>query len=88
MNAELKRLHQQTEEQGPQLALLRQAYHDLKGNFSIAALLMTAGSVLVSIAGAISDATWKTVTLVGGVTTFSIGFLFTLYTFLWIKPQS
>jgi hypothetical protein len=49
---------------------------------------MTAGSVLVSIAGAISDATWKTVTLVGGVTTFSIGFLFTLYTFLWIKPQS
>ena len=44
-------------------------------NFSIAALLMTAGGVLVSIAGAISDATWKPVTLYGGVTAFSIGFL-------------
>lgn len=87
-NAELCRLHQEIEKQGPQLALLRQAFHDLKGNFSIAALLMTAGGVLVSIAGAISDATWKPAILYGGVTAFSIGFLFTVFTFLWVRPQS
>ncbi len=87
-NAELQRLHQQIEQQGPQHALLRQAFHDLKGNFSIAALLMTAGGILVSIAGAISDATWKPITLYGGITTFFIGFLFTLFTFWWVRPQS
>ncbi len=87
-NAELQRLHQQIEQQGPQHALLRQAFHDLKGNFSIAALLMTAGGILVSIAGAISDATWKPITLYGGITTFLIGLLFTLFTFWWVRPQS
>ena len=38
-------------------------------------LFMTAGGVLVSIAGAISDATWKPVTLYGGVFAFVFGFL-------------
>lgn len=73
---------------GPENALLKQAMHDLRGNFTIAALLLTGGSTSVSIAGAISNPTLKPITLISGVAASIIGFVLTMYTFLWIKPRS
>lgn len=88
MSAELRRLHEEVEREGPQYAIMRQALHDLRGTFSVAALLMTAGGVSVSIAGAISDTTWRPITLYGGIATALVGLFLTLFSLVWIKPQS
>jgi hypothetical protein len=87
MSAELRRLHEQVEKEGRQLSSLRQAYHDMRGNFSVAALLITASSVSLGIAGAISDTTWKPITLYGGIATAPVGLFLTLFSLVWIKPQ-
>jgi hypothetical protein len=53
-NSERRDLQGRVFDLAPENALLQQSMHDLRGNFTIAALLLTGGSTLVSIAGAIS----------------------------------
>ena len=67
-------------ELGPENSLYRQSIHDLKGNFTLAALLLTGGGILVSIAGAVVELCLKRIALI-------IGLALTIYTLFWIRPN-
>jgi hypothetical protein len=86
-NSERFDLHCRVLELAPENALLQQSMHDMRGNFTIAALLLTGGSISVSIAGAISNPNWKPIALIAGITAAVIGFILTVYTFFWVKPR-
>ena len=67
-------------------ALLHQAIHDLRGNFSVGYSCHGSrwGEQLV-LAGAMTDPTWKPVSLYGGLAISLVGFAIAIYTFFWIK---
>ena len=87
-NTERRNLQDRVFGLGPENAVLKQSMHDMRGNFTIAALLLTGGSTSESIAGAISDQTWKPITLIAGITASIIGLVLTIYTFFLINPGS
>ena len=86
-NKERRCLQDQVNRLSPENATLRQSMHDMRGNFTIAAIVLAVGSLSVSIAGAIANPSWKPVFLYGGIVASVIGLLLTLYTFFWVRPH-
>lgn len=71
----------------PAYASLDQACGDMRGVLGIATLAMTIGGVLISIAGAISDETWKPKSLWGGIGLSACGLLASLHGLFFIRTK-
>ena len=85
---EAQRLHLQDrlDELVPKHEAIRQAFNDSRGSFGLSALFLTLGGASISVAGAISNPSWKPILLWGGIATAGCRFLLSLSTMVWIKP--
>lgn len=86
-NQERRDLQGRVFQLGPENARLNQTMSDLKGNFSIAAPLLTLGGISISIAGTLPDGSLKSITRIAGITGAVIGGILTFYTLFWVKPH-